>query len=248
MIASNKNAHSIAKSCIFESSDMSLTSDINSASGIDSAEVSGEEAEFSAETDAETAINFEEKANLTEELARADNDVTSIIWFKFRSDIDKLLFSIEAFEFFAETANFWAKIVIEVEKLAESDEKAVLVLITWALNEFFLIEAFKFLAEIIEFWTKIVTETEELAELTENELFLFFLLFLAPFLPFIFFLFFFFFLSFSHRLFNLALSSMFNADDDEIINDDDDEINSEDDASDNDDEIAADDDNEILRA
>ena len=80
-------------------------------------------------------------------------------------------------------------------------------------------------------------ETRKLADLTENELFLFFLLFLVPFLFFIPFLFF-----FSHRLFNLALSSIFDADNDETINDDDDdEITAE---------IAeiADDDDEILRA
>ena len=57
---------------------------------------------------------------------------------------------------------------------------------------------------------------------------------------FIFFLFF-----FLHRLFNLVLTFLFNADDDEVTNNnDDDEINTEDDA----DEITADDDDEILRA
>ena len=209
---------------------------------------SDEEAEISIETDAETAINFEEKADLTEKLARADNDTALIAWFKSRSDINKLLFLIKAFEFFAEITNFWVKIVIEAEKLTELNKKTVLTLITWALNELFLIEAFEFFAEIIKFWAKIVTEIEELAELTENELFFFFLLFLVFFLFFISFLFFFSFLLFSHRLFNLALSLMFNADNNEIINDDNDEINFKNDVNDDDDKITADDDNKILRA
>ena len=133
--------------------------------------------------------------------------------------------------------------MIKAEKLIESTEKAVLTLITWALNELFLIEAFEFLAEIINFWIKIVIEAEKLTELTENELFLFFLLFLVFFLFFVFFL--------SHRLFNLALAFLFNTDDNKITDDDDDdETASEDDASDDDDddEITTDDDDEILRA
>ena len=88
-----------------------------------------------------------------------------------------------------------------------------------------------------------MTETEELAELIKNELFFFFLLFLVFFLFFIPFLFF-----FSHRLFNLALAFLFDADDDEVINNDD-EINREDDVNNDDDEIVfeiAENDDEVL--
>ena len=89
-----------------------------------------------------------------------------------------------------------------------------------------------------------LTESAEKAVLTlttwaSDELFLFFLI-LFSFLPF-----------FSHRLFNLILAFLFNADDDEVTeDDDDDEIASEDDASvnDDDDEIATDNDDETLRA
>ena len=69
MIASNKNAHLIAKSCMFKSSDISLMLK----------KIFNEEAEISVETDAETATDFEEKANLTEKLTRADNDAALII-------------------------------------------------------------------------------------------------------------------------------------------------------------------------
>ena len=88
-------------------------------------EISDEEAEILIETDAKTEINFEEETDLAEKLTRADNAVALIVWFKSQSDINKLLFSIEAFEFFAEITNFWAKIVIETRKLADTAEKSV---------------------------------------------------------------------------------------------------------------------------
>ena len=66
---------------------MSSASDISSASGINSAseinlmlkEISDEEAEISIETDAETATDFKEKADLVKKLARADNAAALII-------------------------------------------------------------------------------------------------------------------------------------------------------------------------
>ena len=67
------------KSCIFKNLNISLTSDINSALNINSAEVSDEKAEFLIKINAKTAINFKEKINLTEELTRADNNTVSII-------------------------------------------------------------------------------------------------------------------------------------------------------------------------
>ena len=77
-----------------------------------------------------------------------------------------------------------------------------------------------------------MTDAGELTEPAGKELFLSFLLFLVAFLPFVPFLSF-----FPYRLFGLALSSMFDADDDEAINDG--EVDREDDA---------DDDGEVLRA
>ena len=96
----------------------------------------------------------------------------------------------------------------------------------------FPIEAAEFSAVTADSWAKTVADAGELTEPAGEELFLSFLLFLVPFLPFVPFLSF-----FPHRLFGLALSSMFDADDDEAINDD--EVDRGDDA---------DDDGEILRA
>ena len=56
---------------MFESLNINLTSDINLSSEINSVlkKIFNEEAEISIETDAETATNFEEEADLTKKLA-----------------------------------------------------------------------------------------------------------------------------------------------------------------------------------
>ena len=67
MIVSNKFKQLITKSCIFESSDISLASDINLI------KILNKEIKISIETNAETKINFEKKTDLIK------NETISII-------------------------------------------------------------------------------------------------------------------------------------------------------------------------
>ena len=69
MIALNRNAHLIAKSYMFKSSDISSVLK----------KIFNEEAEILIKTDTKTATDFKEKADLAEKLARADNDAALIV-------------------------------------------------------------------------------------------------------------------------------------------------------------------------